>query len=130
MIVIDASALAELLLRTDQAEWVQSQLEPPVATIELCHLEVLSVVRRKEQHRDMTARRAAEAAADLQAFPLTVYDIRPLLPRVFELRQALSIYDAAYVALAEGLDMPLVTTDRRLGRALGHRAAIRAPADA
>jgi predicted nucleic acid-binding protein len=127
LIVIDASALADLLLRTERAGWIEAQLEAPIATVQLCHLEVLSVVRRKEHRRELTARRAREVMDDLVAIPLSVYDVRPLLPRVFDLRHSLSAYDAAYVALAEGLGVPLVTSDARLGRASGHNAEIRAP---
>jgi predicted nucleic acid-binding protein len=128
VIVLDASALSELLLRTDRAEWVARQLRTPLAIPDLCPLEVMSVVRRKERHGELDARRATVALDDLLAFPAAVHATRALLPRVFELRHALSMYDAAYVALAEALDAPLLTLDGRLARATGHRAAVRAPA--
>lgn len=55
---------------------------------------------------------------------VTRYDHEVLLPRVWQLRRSLSAYDGVYVALAEVLDAPLLTADRRLGRTKGHRAAI------
>jgi predicted nucleic acid-binding protein len=61
---------------------------------------------------------------DLADFPLYRYSHVPLLPRIWELRHSLSAYDAAYVALAEALDAPLVTRDRRLAASSGHRARI------
>ena len=56
--------------------------------------------------------------------PIRRYPSRQLLERVFELRNNLTAYDAAYVALAEALDAPLVTTDDRLARSTGHTAEI------
>ena len=60
----------------------------------------------------------------MMSFPITRYRHDLLLSRVWELRHNLSAYDAAYVALAEVLGVPLVTRDRRLARAWGHRAKV------
>ena len=57
-------------------------------------------------------------------FPLTRYPHDVLLERVWELRHNLTAYDAAYVALAEALDATLLTRDRRLATASGHRARV------
>lgn len=65
-----------------------------------------------------------EALRDLAGFPLTRFSHEPLLERIWELRHSLSAYDAAYVALAESLDAPLVTCDARLARARGHAARV------
>lgn len=62
-----------------------------------------------------------EALSDLR---LTRYSHTPLVARIWELRNNLTAYDAAYVALAEALDAPLVTTDAKLARASGHRARV------
>ena len=72
----------------------------------------------------MDARRAALALADLAALPLRRTPHRPLLARCWELRDDLTIYDASYVALAEALDVTLLTGDRRLARATGPRCLI------
>ena len=69
-------------------------------------------------------RRGREAMADLADMPIRRYPHDVLLPRVWDLRHNLTAYDAAYVALAEALDAPLVTRDRRLARAAGHGADI------
>ena len=67
----------------------------------------------------MDARRAALALADLGVLPLRRTPHRPLLPRCWELRDNLTIYDAAYVALAEALEVLLLTGDGRLAKATG-----------
>jgi predicted nucleic acid-binding protein len=64
------------------------------------------------------------ALDDLSDFPLHRYPNDVLLPRVWELRHNLTAYDAVYVALAEALDARLVTRDRRLAAASGHRARV------
>ena len=70
----------------------------------------------------MDARRAALALADLAALPLRRAAHRPLLARCWELRDNLTVYDASYVALAEALDVTLLTGDGRLSRAAGPAA--------
>ena len=67
----------------------------------------------------MDARRAALALADLGELPLRRTPHRPLLPRCWELRDNLTIYDATYVALAEALEVLLLTGDGRLAKATG-----------
>ena len=62
-----------------------------------------------------------EALSDVR---VTRYPHGPLVSRIWELRGNLTAYDAAYVALAEALDAPLITTDGRLARASGHRARV------
>jgi predicted nucleic acid-binding protein len=73
----------------------------------------------------MDSARAALALEDLRALGITRYAHEPLLDRIWQLRANTTAYDAAYLALAEGLDAPLLTFDGRLANAPGHRAQIR-----
>jgi predicted nucleic acid-binding protein len=82
------------------------------------------VWRRHVAAKLMTAPRAAAAVSDLGDLPLQRSPHRPLLQRIWQLRRAVTAYDAAYVALAEALDVSLVTADARLARASGVRCGI------
>jgi len=127
MIVVDASALLEVLLRTPAAEVVERRLFGGRLTLHAPHLldiEVAQVVRRYAANGEIGEGRGREALADLSDFPLRRYPHDFLLPRIWELRSNLTAYDAAYVALAEALDAPLLTRDARLAAAPGHRARI------
>jgi len=72
----------------------------------------------------LSSRRALAALEDLLELPLERHEAAALLPRIWQLRQTLTPYDASYVALAEALDSPLLTTDARLARAHGHGARV------
>jgi len=125
--VVDASALLEVLLRTPAAEAVEDRLFAPRQTLHAPHLidvEVAHVIRRYAANGDIDAERGRAALVDLADFPLRRYPHDLLLPRIWELRNNVTAYDAAYVALAEALDAPLLTRDRRLAAASGHRAQI------
>lgn len=87
---------------------------------EIIDLEVTSVWRRTLTDE----RRAALALADLADIPLQRAQHLPLLARCSELRHNLTAYDACYVALAEALEVPLLTADRRLTRASGIRCEV------
>jgi predicted nucleic acid-binding protein len=82
------------------------------------------VVRRYAANREIDVERGRMALADLADLPLRRYPHDFLLPRVWDLRNNLTAYDAMYVALAEVLDAPLVTRDRRLAASPGHHARI------
>lgn len=69
---------------------------------------------------------ASQAVALLRELPIVRWQHLQLVPRIWALRAIFTPYDAAYVALAEVLDAPLITTDLRLARARGHRASIEA----
>lgn len=127
MIVVDASAALEILLRTPAAAAVEAKLFGSGETLHAPHLidlEVAQVLRREAATGELTAERGRLALADFADFPIHRYPHDVLLPRVWELRANLTAYDAAYVALAEALDVPLLTRDRRLARAGGHVARI------
>jgi predicted nucleic acid-binding protein len=70
-----------------------------------------------ERARLVPAGRARESLELFLALPLELHDVRPLVPRAWSLRRNLTAYDAAYVALAEALDAPLLTLDCELARA-------------
>jgi predicted nucleic acid-binding protein len=86
---------------------------------ELVDLEVASVWRRAVRAGRLAERRAEQALADLAALPLARAPHQPLMSRIWELRENITPYDAAYVALAEVLEAPLLTADQRLAQAPG-----------
>jgi predicted nucleic acid-binding protein len=121
VIVIDASAALDLLLRTDRAAslerfWTQSDQE--LHAPELIDLEVLQVLRRYARFNNWAASEAATRLESLAAFPIVRHAHGDLLARIWDLRDTLSAYDAAYVALAELLGATLMTSDQRLSRAV------------
>jgi predicted nucleic acid-binding protein len=127
VIVVDASAALEVLLRTPLARIAERRLLDPRETLHAPHLidlEIAQVLRRYCAAGDLTDRRAREALADFVDLPLTRYPHQPFLDRIWDLRHNLTAYDAAYVALAEVLHAPLVTCDRALASAPGHRAIV------
>jgi len=128
MIVIDASALVELLVSgTPRAARLAARINSRTQTLHAPHLidlEVASVLRSLEARKLVTPAVATRAIVDLLALDLTRYAHDTLVPRAWQLRGHLSAYDAAYVALAESLTAPLITCDRRLGAAPGHGATI------
>ena len=127
MIVVDASTLIEALLQTTAAAAVVRRLLDPLETLHAPHLldvEIAHVLRRYVASGDITGERGRVALTDLTDFPLQRYPHEFLLGRVWELRGNLTAYDAVYVALAEALDAPLITRDRRLAASPGHRARI------
>ena len=127
MIVVDASALLEALLRTPAARAVEERLFEPQQTLHAPHLldiEVAQVIRRYAAKGEIDSGRGRAALADLADFPFRRYPHDFLLPRVWDLRNNLTAYDAVYVALAEALDAPLLTRDQRLANAAGHHARV------
>jgi predicted nucleic acid-binding protein len=123
MLVVDASAVAELLLGRPAAERIERHIAEHDYALHAPHLldvEVLSALRRVVASGDASASRAGEAVADLLDLPVERYPHDVLVPRAWELRDNFSAYDAAYVALAETLTdrgAPLLTADARLARA-------------
>jgi len=127
MIVVDASAAIEVLLRTPAASAVERRLFAPSQTLHAPHLldvEVAQVVRRYAANGEIDAERGRMALADLADFPLQRYPHDFLLHRVWDLRNNFTAYDAIYVALAEALEAPLLTRDKRLAASPGHHARI------
>ena len=127
MIVVDASALLEVLLRTPAARAVEERLFDRRQTLHAPHLldiEVAQVIRRYAARGEIDDERGRAALADLADFPVHRYPHDVLLARIWDLRHNLTAYDAAYVALAAALDAPLLTRDRHLAAAAGQRAHV------
>jgi predicted nucleic acid-binding protein len=131
VLVADASSLVDFLIRRRRiGAWVSERLvEAGIAHCpHMVDLEVASSLRRLTGHGGLELGVAEQALSFFTELRIQRYPMTPLLGRVWALRETLSAYDAAYVALAEALDLPLLTTDRRLGRSGGHQARIVAPA--
>jgi predicted nucleic acid-binding protein len=126
VIVPDASVLAVALADDGRSgDLARDRLHGErLAAPEIIDLEVLSVLRRQLRVGGLDLRRAVLAVRDLQDLPLDRAPHQPLVHRCWELRDNLTPYDAAFVALAELLDVPVVTGDNRLARAPGLRCPI------
>ncbi|HKS71907.1 MAG TPA: type II toxin-antitoxin system VapC family toxin [Terriglobales bacterium] len=127
MIVLDASAAVDFLLQTPAGRRIEMRIYTHTESLQAPHLldlEVAQVLRRLAGEGVISASRSDEAIRDLLALRITRYPHFVFLSRIWQLRHNLSAYDAAYVALAEKLDAPLITRDRRLASAAGHQAAV------
>jgi predicted nucleic acid-binding protein len=125
VVVIDASIALELFLDTPRGKRAANQVfdqerhAPP-----LIDLEFTQALRRLTLAREIAAERARLVLDIFGDWAITRHGHTPFLRRIWELRSSVSAYDAAYVALAEGLQAPLLTCDGRLARSHGHSAEI------
>lgn len=123
-------ALLEYLLRTELARPVEAVLraEAEVHVPSLCDVEVVAGLRRAVIRGALSVRRARSALDDYGDLPIIRHGHVAVLPRILELRDNLSAYDATHVALAEHLGAGLVTADERLRRAVRvHRRVVVLP---
>ena len=128
-IVCDASAVIAVLLDSgSDGQWAAARIAGAVLFAPtLLPYECANIVRRHELGGVISADQAAQAHADLLDLTVDLWPYSALATRAWELRTNLSSYDAAYVALAEILAVPLVTLDRRIGRAPGITCSVVVP---
>jgi len=130
VIVADASAVVELLLGGARGLLVEEILQEEDDRMQapaLLDAEVAQALRRLVSAGVMSEARGHAAVEILGELPVTRHLLPPLLPRMWQLRDGLTAYDAAYVALAEALECPLLTFDRRVADAPHHRARVLIP---
>ena len=125
--VVDASAMLEVLLNRPSGQRAALRLLDPLEALHAPHLidlEVAQALRRYQAAGEMSPQRARQALLALVQMPMERHPHWPFLDRIWELRRNVTAYDAAYIALAEALDAPLLTCDGALARAPGHRAVV------
>lgn len=123
--VLDTSAVIELFVRNEANPDLRRRVLTGAGVApELIDLEAANVIRRMVLRRELAAAEAREALGEIRDSPLTRIPHGPLVGRVWELRDTLTAYDAAYVALAELFGVPILTCDSRLARSHGHDAEI------
>ena len=119
-VVIDASALVDLVVQTERAPAVlQAVGSTDMVAPDVVNPEVLSILRRLERTGALAPRQAVQAVDDLMDAPVRRFSTLPLLAEAWSLRANVSAADACYVVLARILRCPLVTADRKLSRAPG-----------
>jgi len=119
-VVIDASALFELVVQSERAPAVaQAVGATDMVAPDVVNPEVLSILRRLERTGSLPAREAVQAVDDLMDAPVRRFSTLPLLAEAWTLPANVSAADACYVVLARILRCPLVTADRKLSRAPG-----------
>jgi predicted nucleic acid-binding protein len=127
VIVVDASLVIDFLIlagRNPKLSRLFATQAGETFAPELLDLEVAQVLRRLAHRRTMPQDHANACVGLLQRMPIKRQPHRPLLGRIWQLRHSFTAYDAAYVALAEALEAPLFTRDRKLAAAGGHTASI------
>lgn len=129
VVVADASAIVALLVDAGpDGQWAAEMLgAATMVAPALLPFEVANILRRLELAKIISTDQAVQAHADLLALPIEFWPHELLATRMWQLRPNLTAYDAAYVALAETLDVAVVTLDRKIARATGPRCAVRTP---
>jgi len=127
LIVLDASALLELLLVTASGRQLAERIRPAGISLHAPHLvdvEVAQAVRKYVLAGAISGERGRLALQHLAELDLERYSHTPFLQRIWALRENLTAYDATYVALAEVLHATLLTSDQRIASAPGIQAAV------
>ncbi|HEV2870968.1 MAG TPA: type II toxin-antitoxin system VapC family toxin [Actinomycetota bacterium] len=126
MLVVDTSAVIGALTGRPPSGELMERLatDGDLSAPHLLDVELLHALRRLVRDHELSEDRAADARADFAALTITRYEHTLVSDRIWELRHSLTAYDATFVALAELLDVPLVTFDARLARASVHNARV------
>jgi predicted nucleic acid-binding protein len=127
VVVVDASALVDFLTNIEGHPRIGRILMVDPGALhapEIIDLEVLSAFREMVFDKRLDAGRASGFLVDFEALPIERHSHEDYVRRIWELRDNINPYDAAYVALAERLNVPLLTRDARLARSSGHAARI------
>ena len=124
MIVLDASCALKIILKQGPVALAQRVLSGETHAPYLLDTEVLSALRRLIRQKELDVERATASLNWLFDLGIERHHSEEIAWRSFALRNSLSAYDAAYVAVAEFLDAPLLTADGRLARSHGHHARI------
>ncbi|MGH3579051.1 MAG: type II toxin-antitoxin system VapC family toxin [Mycobacterium sp.] len=126
MIVVDTSALIDAVLARPSKPGLLARLseDGDLHAPHLIDVEILHALRRLALTKAVHEARLEDARSDINDIALTRYPLGQLADRVWGLRHRLTAYDAVFVALAEALEVPLITCDRRLARASGHDAHV------
>lgn len=125
--IADASALVDLLLPTPRGqELLEVVADAPASlgAVEIVDAEVASALRRLVRRGELDPLRAEQVLSRLDQLPVIRYPTTLLLRRAWQLRDNFTIYDALYVALAEATELPLLTTDQHLARAIADHTAV------
>lgn len=126
MTIVDASAVfTALVAPDDRGHRVRAALDDDLAAPAMLRAEVTSALRGEAWSGRLDEEAAHRAVRRCLALPIGLHPAEPFLPRMWELRHNVTPYDAWYVALAEALDAPLLTTDARLARSTGVRCEFR-----
>lgn len=127
--VLDAATAVALIADGGAVgEWVAGVVSGRrLAAPRLMPFEAGNSLRRQEIRGNLDEKDAQDAHAALLSMRIDLWAHSRLAIRAWELRGAVTYYDASYVALAELLDAPLVTLDRRLARAPGPRCVFLTP---
>lgn len=125
MIVMDASVLGPLLLDEAVERKIRVRIDGhELVARELVDVEVTAILRKRHRTKLLSQKRAMQALVDLRDLPVERLSHRPLIGRMWELRDNVTPYDAAYVAVAELYDATVLTADTRLANASGPRCHI------
>jgi predicted nucleic acid-binding protein len=123
VIVVDASAMVEALVGRNPGEELLTALAGDITAPHLLDVEVLSVLRGLTLSGKLETPVADRARQDHFSFEIARYDTAPFADRMWALRHRYTAYDASYLALAEALDIPLLTCDGKLDSG-GHDARV------
>jgi predicted nucleic acid-binding protein len=125
MLVVDTSAVVHALMhRPADPRLLDRLADDELGAPHVIDLEVLHVLRRHVRLGTITADQAADTRRDFAAMPILRYAHSGMADRIWDLRDNLTAYDAAYVALAGTVDCPLITSDARMAKSSGHLAHI------